>query len=317
MVPIWFNKTLRRNSWQEWVREILSLLVGGFLAAVAVNVFYVPIKLTMGGVSGIASIVYQLTGQGSFLPLGVLFFILNIPILLIGWRMMSLRFIWRSMVGSVVYSALIDLTGPTMNQWFVQYIDLPLGSGGADPLIYCVFGGIIYGVGLGLVFRGGFTTGGTDILAAVIKRKLKTFSMGQFIMIMDAVIVIASVIAYRNVAGPAILLAMYSFIAMYLTSKSIDILLEGFDFCRAAYIISDKSSEIADRILSQLNRGVTSLTGKGMYTGQQREVLLCVLSKKQVPDVKEIVSEIDPGAFVIVVEAREVVGEGFGNATDF
>ena len=316
MVPLWFKPNLHRVSWGKWLREIAFLLVGGLLASFAVNVFYIPIKLTMGGVSGIASIIYQLTGQGDFLPLGVLFIILNIPLILIGWRMINLRFVWRSLAGTLVYSILIDLTGPTMSNWFAHYIDRPLESGGADPLIYCLFGGIIYGVGLGMIFRGGFTTGGTDILAAVVKRKLKIFSMGQFLMIFDTIIVLVSAIAYRDEAGPGILLAMYSFIAMYLTSKSIDILLEGFDYCRTAYIISDKSDEIAARILHQMNRGVTSLSGKGMYTGQQREVLLCVLSKKQVPDVKEIVSEIDPDAFVIVVEAREVLGEGFGNATD-
>lgn len=316
MVPFWFKPNLRQFSWGTWLKEIAFLLVGGLLASFAVNVFYIPTKLTMGGVSGIASIIYQLTGQGNFLPLGVLFIILNIPLILIGWRMINLRFVWRSLAGTLVYSILIDLTGPTMSSWFAHYIDRPLESGGADPLIYCLFGGIIYGIGLGMIFRGGFTTGGTDILAAVVKRKLKIFSMGQFLMIFDTIIVLVSAIAYRDEAGPGILLAMYSFIAMYLTSKSIDILLEGFDYCRTAYIISDKSDEIAARIMNQMNRGVTSLSGKGMYTGQQREVLLCVLSKKQVPDVKEIVSEIDPDAFVIVVEAREVLGEGFGNATD-
>lgn len=316
MVPFWFKPNLRQFSWGTWLKEIAFLMVGGLLASFAVNVFYIPTKLTMGGVSGIASIIYQLTGQGNFLPLGVLFIILNIPLILIGWRMINLRFVWRSLAGTLVYSILIDLTGPTMSSWFAHYIDRPLESGGADPLIYCLFGGIIYGIGLGMIFRGGFTTGGTDILAAVVKRKLKIFSMGQFLMIFDTIIVLVSAIAYRDEAGPGILLAMYSFIAMYLTSKSIDILLEGFDYCRTAYIISDKSDEIAARIMNQMNRGVTSLSGKGMYTGQQREVLLCVLSKKQVPDVKEIVSEIDPDAFVIVVEAREVLGEGFGNATD-
>lgn len=308
------QQSLRRAGWHVWVRDILFMLAGSLIAAFAVNVFYVPNKLTMGGVSGIVSIIYQLTGKGEFLPFGVMFLILNIPLVLLGWRMISLRFIWRSLAGSVVYSVLIDLTGPTMSRWYYSYINLPLASGGADPLIYCLFGGVLYGIGLGLIFRGGFTTGGTDILAIVIKRKLKTLSTGQFLMILDATIVVASVIAYHDTAGPGILMGMYSFIAMYLTSKSIDILLEGFDYCRAAYIISNKSSEIAERILHQLNRGVTSLKGRGMYTGQDKDVLLCVLSKKQVPDIKEIVSEVDPEAFVIVVEAREVLGEGFGGA---
>jgi uncharacterized membrane-anchored protein YitT (DUF2179 family) len=298
-----------------WLRQGFLLLTGALIAAFAVNVFYVPVKLTMGGVSGIASIIYQLTGKGEFLPFGVMVILLNIPIALLGWKMVGRHFILRSLIGTVVYSLLIDLTAPMMNRWFVHYINRPLETGGADPLIYCLFGGILYGIGLGLIFRGGFTTGGTDILATAVKRWRKTLSLAQFLMILDALIVITSAIAYRNAEGPSILMAMYSFIAMYLTSKSMDILLEGFDYCRAAYIISQKSGEITKLLLEQLNRGVTSLAGHGMYTGQERDVLLCVLSRKQVPELKAIVSAIDPNAFVIVVEAREVVGEGFGNSS--
>lgn len=317
MVSIGFRKKPGKASWLDWARDIVALLIGGLISAFAVNIFYVPLKLTMGGISGVASIIFQLTGQGQFLPLGVLFFILNVPVLLVGWRTINLRFVWRSLIGSAVYSLMIDLTEPTLSRWFIDYINIPLENGQADPLIYCVFGGVLYGIGLGLIFRGGFTTGGTDVLAAAIMRKIKTFSMGQFLMVLDTVIVLASVVAYFNNDEPGILLAMYSFIAMYLTSKTIDILLEGFDYCRTAYIISEQCDQIAERVLHDLNRGVTSLRGKGMYTGQDRDVLLCVLSKKQIPDLKAIVSEIDPDAFVIVSEAREVLGEGFGNATDF
>ena len=117
--------------------------------------------------------------------------------------------------------------------------------------------------------------------------------------------------------SPAILMAMYSFIAMYLTTKAIDILLEGFEYCRTAYVISDHSAVIADRILKELGRGVTSLDGHGMYTGSQKRVLMCVLSKRQVPQIKQIVSSVDPDAFVIVLEAREVMGQGFNNSMEF
>lgn len=298
---------------RKLVRNGLYLLIGGFIAAFAVNVFFIPIRLTMGGISGVASIIFQLTGQGNFLSFGLLYLLLNIPVMLIGWRMISINFIRRSLVGSIVYSAMVDLSAPVLQDWFSTYINRPLAGGAPDPLIYCLFGGVLYGVGLGLVFRGGFTTGGTDILAAVIKRRRKTLSMGQFLLILDAIIILASVAAYHDDGGPAVLLAMYSFIAMYLTSKSVDVLLEGFDFIRTAYIISDQGPAIAERILQEMQRGVTLLKGKGMFTGQDRDILMCALSNKQVPDLKSVVSEIDPAAFVIVVEAREVLGEGFGS----
>lgn len=297
-------------------KDLAILLAGSVISAIAINVFYVPIRLTMGGVTGIATIVYQISQPHVQLPLGLLIIILNIPILILGVRQISRTFAWRSLIGTFVYSLVIDLTAPTMAPWFEVYINRPLQNGRPDPLLYCLFGGVLYGLGLGLIFRSGFTTGGTDILAIVIKRRFKTLSTGQFLMILDAVIVLASAFFYRNAPEPGLLLAMYSFIAMYLTSKSIDILLEGFEYTRTAYIISDQSQLIAERIMGELNRGVTSLSGRGMYTGKQKDVLLCVLSRKQIPDLKAIVEEIDETAFVIVVEAREVLGEGFGNGSE-
>ncbi len=316
-MPVKLHASLSQSRWYTHIRDALLLLIGGLITAFAVNVFYVPIRLTMGGVSGIVSIIYQLTGRGDLLPFGVLFILINIPLLILGYFVISFDFVWRSVVGTLVYSVIIDLTEPWMAGWYSRYMMVPLETGGPDPLLYSLFGGILYGVGLGMIFRGGFTTGGTDILAILFRKKIKVLSVGQFLMVLDALIVIASAIAYRNGPDPSFLLAMYSFIAMYLTAKSIDILLEGFDYCRTAYIISDKSDEIAQEIMTRLDRGVTSLNGRGMYTRQDKNVLLCVLSRKQVPDIKTIVSAIDPDAFVIVVEAREVLGEGFGGGHSF
>lgn len=308
---------LRQQSVRDTAREISLLLGGSLIAAFAVNIFYVPTRLTMGGVSGIVSIIYQLTGQGEFLSFGILFILLNIPLLILGKIVINARFVARSIVGTLVYSFMIDATEQIFGDWYIRYIDRPLATGGADPLIYCLFGGVLYGIGLGMVFRGSYTTGGTDIVAMMIKRRIRHFSIGQFILVLDALIVLSSAIAYREAQGPAILMAMYSFIAMYLTSKTIDILLEGFEYCRTAYIISDRGDEIAERILKEMGRGVTALHGHGMYTGTNKNVLLCVLSKKQVPMIKLIVSSIDAGAFVIVTEAREVLGKGFSNTMEF
>ncbi len=301
---------LNEKRWRL-LREIVMLLLGSLLAAVAVNVFYVPIRLTMGGVSGIVSIIYQLTGRGEFLPFGVLFTILNIPLFILGWRFVHLNLVWRSLVGTVVYSVLIDLTEPALQSFFSAYLDRPLGGGAADPLVFCLIGGAVFGAGLGLVLRAGYTTGGIDILAVILRKKTSFLSIGQFLLILDALIVLASAIAYIKQPEPGILLALYSFISLYISAKGVDIVLEGFDFCRTAYIISTKSDAIAVDIMQNLDRGVTELKGRGLYTGQDRDVLLCVLSARQVPQLKNIVAEIDPAAFVFVHEAREVLGEGF------
>jgi uncharacterized membrane-anchored protein YitT (DUF2179 family) len=299
------------------LRDLIQLLLGSLLSAMAVNVFYVPVRLTMGGVTGVATIIYQLALPYVRLPIGLLVIALNIPIFLLGLSRISRSFAWRSLIGTLLYSVIIDLTAPTMAPWFEAYINRPLPYGQPDPLVYCVFGGVLFGIGMGLIFRSGFTTGGTDILAFVIKRRFPTFSTGQFLMILDAMIVLASVIFYRNASEPGILLAMYSFIAMYLSSKAIDVLLEGFEYTRTALIISERAAEIAPRILIEINRGVTALAGEGMYTRQKKDVLMCVLSSKQVPELKRIVEDVDPTAFMIVLEAREVVGEGFGAGREF
>ncbi len=310
------SNQIRQRPTSSNVRDIVLLLAGAFISAFALNVFYVPLRLTMGGVSGVASIIFQLTSQGGVLTFGTIFLLLNIPLLILGSRLISGRFMIRSIIGSVIYSVVIDLTSAPFAEFYDSYLDQTLANGSPDPLLFCVFGGIIYGLGLGLIFRAGYTTGGTDILALIFSRRFHQFSIGQFILILDALIVISSAVAYQKVENASLLMAMYSFIAMYFTSKTIDVILEGFEYCRTTYIISDHSTEIAEHILSELGRGVTALDGHGMYTGTKKVVLMSVISKKQVPDIKRIVSSIDKNAFVIVTEAREVLGEGFYNSIE-
>ncbi len=291
--------------------ETLLMLGGAVLCAFAVNVFYVPTKLTMGGVSGLVSIVFQLTGRGGFLPFGVLVMIANVPLLILGWRHLGKLFVVKSLVGTVLYSAAIDATAAPFTHLYEAYINRPLEVGLPDPLIYCIFGGIVYGVGLGMIFRAGYTTGGTDILAKVIKKHHRTFSLGQFILMMDIAVVLCAAIAYAAEPGPSILLAMYSGIALYLTQQLTDLVIEGFGYTKAALIISDRAAEISVRIMADLERGVTGLHGQGMYTGTQKEVLLCVLPQSQIMALKRLAKGIDPDAFMIVVDSREVLGEGF------
>lgn len=298
------------------IKAVVMLIAGSIVSALALNVFFIPARLTMGGISGLVSIIYQQTGQGELLPFGIMVILVNIPILIMGWIYIGSGFVWRSIIGTLAYSVVIDLTEPIMAGWYEEYIRQPLSDGVPDALLFTLFGGILYGIGLGLIFRAGCTTGGTDIIAVLLKRKIKHLSIGQFLMVIDAAIVVLTVFIYRNQDESAVLLAMYSFIAMYLTSKSIDIVLEGFDYTRTAFIISDHSQEIGNRVMEQLQRGVTALNGEGMYTGKSKKVLLCVLSRKQIPLLKAIVLDIDPDAFVIVGEAREVLGEGFGAASD-
>ncbi len=294
-----------------WI-GVFYLLAGSVLSAFALNIFFVPTKFTMGGVSGAASIIYQLTGQGEFLNFGTLVILLNIPLLILGWVKIGFSFVWRSIVGTFVYSLVLDLLRPLTEGWFDRYFNVALESGHhPDPLIFALFGGILFGISMGLILRGGYTTGGTDVLAVVLHRRWPNLTIGNLLMALDVVIVTSTLFFYRDEGNHAILLAMYSFIAMWFTARFTDITISGLDFSRAVYIISEHKEEISEAVFAELDRSVTLVPARGMYTGAERDMLYCVVSSRQAPKLKAIVKEIDPRAFIVVHDVSEVVGEGF------
>ena len=307
------RSTLIKNTFGAF----LILIFGSFLSAFAINIFFTPIMLTMGGISGVASIIYHLA-PNNFLPLGIIILILNIPLLILGWIKVSWRFVYKSVIGSIAYSVVLAITEKPMASWFEKYFNQATINGKPDLLIFCIFGGVLFGISMGLILRSGFTTGGTDILAVVIKQRYQSLTLGKILFLIDIIIVASSFFFYSDIQEDAIVITMYSFIAMFLTARFTDITLEGLQLSKVAYIISDHQTEIANEIFTQLDRGATSLKATGMYSRQERGMIFCVLSNRQVPLLKDIVKRIDPAAFVIVTEAREVLGEGFEpNTTDF
>jgi uncharacterized membrane-anchored protein YitT (DUF2179 family) len=290
------------------LRNIFYLILGAVLGAFAINVIYTPLYLTMGGISGIASIIYQMTGQGDFLPFGALVMLLNLPLLALGWWQVGRRFVFKSIVGTVIYSLAIDLFKPLMRDWFKNYFDLPHMRGYADPIIFCLFGGIIYGIAIGLIVRGGFTTGGTDILGIIIYRRVKRLSIGKVLLIIDLLIVLSTFFFYQD---RTVVLILYSLFAMYLTSYFMDIAIDGLSNKRTVYVITSAYQEVARYVLDTLDRGATFLHGEGAYSGESRPVLMVVMAHRQVPPFKDFVASVDPKAFMVVSDSREVLGEGF------
>lgn len=299
------------------IRSICFLVFGSFVAAFSINVFFTPSMLTMGGLSGVGSIIYQLTGQGDFLPLGVIIAILNVPLLLWGWIRIGWKFVYKSIIGSTLYSLCIAITEKPMAQWFDKYFNNPIHGQTPDPLIFCLFGGILFGLSTGLILRGGYTTGGTDIIAVIVHRRFPNLSIGRVILMIDVGIVSSSLFFYFKIQPNVLVITMYSFIAMYLTGRFTDIALEGLQVSKVAYIISDKQDEISAQIFETLDRGATGLKARGMYSNTERDMLFCVLSARQVPKLKEFVKLIDPAAFIIVTDAREVLGEGFEKDSEY
>lgn len=293
----------------------MIMLLGAFLSGIAVNLFYIPTMLTMGGISGVASVVYHLTDSG--LSLGLLTLIFNLPVFLLGLFFVSRRFILRTLVGTFAYSAILDLT-----QLMVQDLYVPLILGGdpqakPDLFLCAVVGGSLFGIGLGLIMLAKYTTGGTDILAVIIHKKLPHVSLGMALWVIDGLVIIFSAVAYFNNTPNSLNMALYSTISLFICAKAIDLVAEGFNFKRTAIIISEQAELIAARIMDELGRGITGLHGTGMYTKNNKTVLLSVLAKSQIREARAIVAEVDEHAFFFVMDTREVLGEGFEERNAF
>ena len=277
---------------QQW-RDYLLITLGTAVMAVATSSIYDPAGLVTGGFSGLAIVIKQLSQMlfGKGVPLWVTNLVLNIPLFLFGIRM-SRDFLVKTIFGTL------------MNTFWIAVLPV-LQLVPDDRMLSALFGGVLMGAGIGLVFIGNGTTGGTDMLAALIRRWMPHYTIAQIMQVLDAIIVLIG----AGVFG--ITYALYALIAIYSVSKVSDGIIEGMKYSKMAYIISDKSKEIAAAILKEMDRGVTALDARGMYSGNRKDVLFCVVSRKEIAQLKELVVGHDAQAFVIVSDAREVLGEGF------
>lgn len=268
--------------------DYAMVIAGSFIMAFAIKNIYDPVSLVTGGVSGIAIIAKEVAG----VPLWLTNTLLNIPLFVFAYKFKGWKFIKKTVVATIALSLSLYVIPET-----------PFLTD--DLFLASLFGGIISGVGAGLVFLNNATTGGTDMLAALIQWKLKHYSLAQILQVVDAVVVLAGATVF------GIKFALYALIAIYALAKISDGMIEGLKFSKIAYIISEKNEEIAKVIMERLDRGVTGIDATGMFSGDKKKMLYCVVSKKEIVQVKEIVEEFDLNAFVIVSDAREVFGEGF------
>lgn len=281
------------------------ITLGVILTSLSINIFLVPFKIAPGGVSGAATVIYYMSG-GKF-PVGITMLILNVPLFLLGIKYIGKRFIIKTLYATIMLSVIIDVSEPLTTRFLESYLtQFQNNANIPDLLLYSIFGGFIMGAGLGMVFRSGATTGGTDLAARIVNHFIPNLTMGQLMLIIDG-----GVVVFASIAFSSVLLGLYAIVTLYVSSKVVDAILEGVNFAKVVFIISEKSEEIAQRILTDLDRGVTALHGKGLYTGNEKEVLLCVIQRGQLPALKEIAQKIDEKAFIILTDIREVLGEGF------
>lgn len=274
------------------VRSCGIITLGAVIYALAFDWFVAPNQIAMGGVTGLAQIVNALV---PVLPVGVLSILVNVPLFLAGWRLLGGRLLVSSLYAMAVSSLAIDVIA-----WMHTFPPM-------DPILATLYGGAGMGVGLGLVFSQGATTGGTDIIGKLLKLKFPWLPIGKLVMIPDMVVVILAAVVFGTVSA-----ALYGLIQMYLLSKVMDMILYGWDTSRVAYIITDRWEETVQGLLD-MNRGVTLLQGKGAYTGAEKQVLLVAFRQREIVPIKRMLREIDPKAFFIVCDAHEILGEGFGD----
>lgn len=263
------------------------IALGLLLCTLAYNLFLIPNTIAAGGFTGIAQLINSFTGW----PVGSVSLALNVPLFLISMKSMGLKFGLRSLIATVMLSLMLD--------------NLHFGWSMDDRWLATVYGGLLSGAGFGLILRGNATTGGTDMLASLIHRIFPRIKVSIGLFAIDGLVIIASAFVFDTTA------AMYALITIMVSNVVVDFVLEGPNSSHAFFIISDKSEEIAQRILSELDRGVTGLDGVGMYSMEKKRVLLCVVSRLETVSLRRIVFSVDPRAFLISSKANDTFGEGF------
>ena len=281
------KKTMKRR-----VLDYIVITIGAFLYAVSVSFFLDPNSLAPGGVTGIAIILNHITG----LETGTWLLVINIPILVLGTWKFGLRFILSTMYCTALTSVFVNLLAP-------------FGALTRDPFLAALAGGALMAVGLGLVLKSGATTGGTDIIIKLIRLRYAHLKTGRLFLLTDAVIVTLSAFVFQNID-----VALYAGVVVFINSVLLDMVLYGRDGAKLIFIISDRPEAITGRILSDLDIGVTYITGSGAYSGKAKNVIMCVMKKQLSPKAEEVVREEDPGAFMIVTSATEIFGEGYKNS---
>jgi len=279
---------VRQEGLRKEIVSYLGISGGVLITAAGLCFFLVPNRIAAGGVSGLATVLLYLAN----LPMGVTMLLLNIPLFILSMKIIGPMFGVKTLFGSIALSVAVD---------FMNMVAFPLTT---DPLLAAIYGGVVSGIGLGLAFRFGGSTGGTDMAAQLVARYLP-MSVGQALLLVDGIVILLA----GTVFGPE--LAMYALLAVFVTTKAIDLIQEGQSYAKAVLIISDKADDIAQAVMVQMDRGVTGLPARGLYTNTKREMLLVTVARSEIARVKDIVRDIDSRAFVIIHDVHEVLGEGF------
>ena len=282
---------MTKHTLTRMARDYLWIFLGSVLYSVSFDWFYVPNQIGFGGLTALGMILNHLSPA---IPIGAVVLVLNIPIFILGWKFLGGHTLVSSLFAMTATSVLVDLiaamyTFPTM-----------------DPMLAAVFGGVMLGISLGMIFSKGATTGGTDLIARLLKLPFAWLPVGKLLLAVDLLMLLAVSIAFRSLNS-----ALYGMISLYISTLVMDGVLYGLDQSKVAYIVTSQPQAITEEIDRQLDRGVTYLHGEGSFSGEQKLVLMCAFKQRQIVPLKALVNELDPAAFLIVCDAHEVLGQGF------
>ena len=286
-----YMKEGKSDKFKQILKEMLETILGALIMAAGVSLFLLPNQLSSGGIAGVATIFYYLLN----IPMGTVIIAINIPLFLFSMYKVGKMFFIKSIVGTVAMSIFIDLLDKIK----------PLTN---DRFLACIYGGILLGLGTTLLLKAESSTGGSDLISYIAKKYKPTVRSGNIIVIIDIIIIALNVIFFKEIE-----IGLYSAIAIYIMGKIIDIFFEGINFTKLMIIVSNKSEEIAKQIDQKVARGSTGLYGKGMYTNENKLILICAAYRKDVARIKIIAKEIDSKSFIVITNSREVVGQGFKN----
>lgn len=278
-----------KSALKRSILEMAGIITGVILTALSLNLFLIPHRLAAGGISGLAVVFYYLFE----FPVGLTILVINVPLFIVSYYLLGRGILLRSMLGTLLLSAFVELLA----------FYLPLTATG-DILLASVYGGVIMGIGMGLVFRYRGSTGGTSLIALILNR-LTGLSAGQALLGSDLLIIALAIFVFGGEV------AMYAALSLFISSWVIDVVQEGLGLSKVALLITSRGHEINERLLQELGRGVTRVEVQGGFTGKPRELLICVVSRLQVAQLKAIVQEVDPASFLVIGNATEVHGEGF------
>ncbi len=286
------KKTKDKNKILMILKDVVFIILGAYLVSIGINMFLLPHKMTTGGASGIATIFYYLFN----VPMGLSILIINLPLFLISMYKFGIKFSFKTIIATAIMSVFLEMFN----------YDLIIANNPTDLFTSCIFGGVIVGFGLSLVLKAGASTGGSDLLAQIIVKFTNAQSLSSVLLVIESIIIISIIIVFKNIN-----IGLYSIIALFVSTKVIDLIFAGVDYIKVVTIITKRSDKVIEPILKDLKRGATVTNSMGAHSGEEITTITCIITRPEIAKIKQIIRDNDSNAIMYITTANEAIGNGF------